>query len=176
MTLQGNQLVVDRDGTSRRLLAAPLPRPALLAGKLLPYYLVNLLQVAVMFGVAHFVFGMVLGQPAALLAVSLTLAAAATGLGVLVATLGKTQAQSSGLSVRLTLTMSAVGGCMVPTFAMPDFMQALARFTPHGWAMQAFQDVLVRGYGLAGVWPEVAALLGFAAAFFLVGVWRFHFD
>ena len=82
MTLQGNQLVVDRDGTSRRLLAAPLPRPALLAGKLLPYYLVNLLQVAVMFGVAHFLFGMALGQPVALLAVSLALAAAATGLGV----------------------------------------------------------------------------------------------
>jgi ABC-2 type transport system permease protein len=141
MTLQGNQLVVDKDGTSRRLLA----------GKLLPYYLVNLLQVAVMFGVAHFMFGMVLGQPAALLAVSLALAAVATGLGVLVATFGKTQAQISGLSVLLTLTMSAVGGCMVPTFAMPDFMQTLARFTPHGWAMQGFQDVLVRGYGLAGV-------------------------
>ena len=165
-----------QEGTFRRLLAAPLPKPVLLAGKLLPYYLVNLLQVAVMFGVAHFLFGMALGQPAALLAVSLALAAAATGLGVLVATFGKTQTQISGLSVLLTLTMSAVGGCMVPTFVMPDFMQTLARFTPHGWAMQGFQDALVRGYGLAGVWPDAAALLGFAAAFFLVGVWRFRFD
>ena len=164
------------EGTFRRLLAAPLPRPALLAGKLLPYYLVNLLQVAVMFGVAHFLFGMALRQPAALLVVSLALAAAATGLGVLVATFGKTQTQISGLSVLLTLTMSAVGGCMVPTFVMPDFMQALARFTPHGWALQGFQDVLVRGYGLAGVWPDAAALLGFAAVFFLIGVWRFRFD
>ncbi len=165
-----------KDGTFRRLLAAPLPRPILLAGKLLPYYLVNLLQVAVMFGVAHFMFGMALVQPAALLAVSLALAAAATGMGVLVATLGKTQAQISGLSVLFTLTMSAVAGCMVPAFVMPDFVQTLGRLTPHGWAMQGFQDVLVRGYGLAGVWPEVAALLGFATIFFLVGVWRFRFD
>ena len=164
------------EGTFRRLLAAPLPRPALLAGKLLPYYLVNLLQVAVMFGVAHFLFGMALRQPAALLVVSLALAAAATGLGVLVATFGKTQTQISGLSVLLTLTMSAVGGCLVPTFVMPDFMQTLARFTPHGWAMQGFQDALVRGYGLSGVWPEAAALLGFAALFFAIGVWRFRFD
>ncbi|MCG2767663.1 MAG: ABC transporter permease [Chloroflexota bacterium] len=164
------------EGTFRRLLAAPLPKPILLAGKLVPYYLVNLLQVAVMFGVAHFLFGMALGQPAALLAVSLALAAAATGLGVLVATFGKTQTQISGLSVLLTLTMSAVGGCMVPTFVMPDFMQTLARFTPHGWALQGFQDTLVRGYGLAGVWPEAAALLGFAGIFFLIGVWRFRFD
>ena len=164
------------EGTFRRLLAAPLPRPILLTGKLLPYYLVNLLQVAVMFGVAHFLFGMALRQPAALLVVSLALAAAATGLGVLVATFGKTQTQISGLSVLLTLTMSAVGGCLVPTFVMPDFMQTLARFTPHGWAMQGFQDALVRGYGLSGVWPEAAALLGFAALFFAIGVWRFRFD
>jgi len=143
---------------------------------LLPYYLVNLLQVAAMFGVAHLLFGMALVQPAALLAVSLALAAAATGMGVLVATLGKTQAQISGLSTLLTLTMSAVAGCMVPAFVMPDFVQTLGRFTPHGWAMQGFQDVLVRGYGLAGVWPEVAALLCFAVVFFLVGVWRFRFD
>ena len=165
-----------QEGTFRRLLAAPLPKPVLLAGKFLPYYLVNLLQIVVMFGVAHLLFGMTLTQPLALLAVSLAMAAAATGMGVLVATFGKTQTQVSGLSTLLTLTMSAIGGCLVPAFVMPDFMQTLARFTPHGWAMQGFQDVLVRGYGLAGVWPEAAALLGFAAAFFLIGVWRFRFD
>ena len=165
-----------QEGTFRRLLAAPLPKPVLLAGKLLPYYLVNLIQIAVMFGVACLLFGMALGQPVALLAVSLALAAAATGMGVLVATFGKTQAQISGLASLLTLTMSAIAGCMVPSFVMPDFVQTLAHFTPHGWAMQGYLDVLVRGYGLAGVGPEVAALLGFAAAFFLVGVWRFRFD
>lgn len=165
-----------QEGTFRRLLAAPLPKPALLAGKLLPYYLVNLIQIAVMFSVACLLFGMALGQPVALLAVSLALAAAATGMGVLVATFGKTQAQISGLASLLTLTMSAIAGCMVPSFVMPDFVQTLAHFTPHGWAMQGYLDVLVRGYGLAGVGTEVAALLGFAAAFFLVGVWRFRFD
>lgn len=165
-----------QEGTFRRLLAAPLPKPVLLAGKLLPYYLVNLIQIAVMFGVACLLFGMALGQPVALLAVSLALAAAATGMGVLVATFGKTQAQISGLASLLTLTMSAIAGCMVPSFVMPDFVQTLAHFTPHGWAMQGYLDVLVRGYGLAGVGTEVAALLGFAAAFFLVGVWRFRFD
>ncbi|HEY52475.1 MAG TPA: ABC-2 transporter permease [Caldilineae bacterium] len=165
-----------QEGTFRRLLAAPLPRPALLAGKFLPYYLVNLIQIVAMFGVAYLLFGMTLTQPLALLAVSLAMAAAATGMGVLVATFGKTQTQVSGLSTLLTLTMSAIGGCLVPSFVMPDFVQTLAHFTPHGWAMQGFQNVLVRGYGLAGVWPEVAALMSFAAAFFLVGVWRFRFD
>jgi ABC-2 type transport system permease protein len=164
------------DGTFRRLLAAPLPKPALLAGKLLPYYLVNLIQVAVMFAVGALFFGMELGDPAALVVISMALAAAATGLGVLVATFGKTEAQIDGLATLLTLSMSALGGCLIPSFVMPEFMQSLARFVPHYWAMQGFQDVLVRGYGVAGILPEAGALIGFAAAFFLVGVWRFRFD
>ena len=42
--------------------------------------------------------------------------------------------------------------------------------------MQGFQDVLVRGYGLSEIGPEIGALLGFAAIFFLIGVIRFRFD
>jgi ABC-2 type transport system permease protein len=165
-----------REGTFRRLLVAPLPQSILLAGKILPYYLVNMIQIAIMFGIAHFLFGMEFGDPVALAVVSLALAAAATGLGILVAALGRSDMQIGGLASLLTLTMSALGGCMVPSFVMPDFMQALSRLTPHGWAMQGFQDVLVRGYDLVGIVPEAGVLLGFAAAFFLIGVWRFRFD
>jgi ABC-2 type transport system permease protein len=175
-TMASSILGEKREGTFRRLLVAPLPKPVLLAGKVLPYCLVNLIQVALMFGVAHLLFGMAFGNPVALATVSLALAAAATGLGVLAAALGKSETQIDGLATLLTLTMSALGGCLMPTSAMPSFLQTLSRFTPHAWAMRGFQDVLVRGYGLAGILPEAGALLGFAAVFFLIGVWRFRFD
>ena len=165
-----------REGTFRRLLVAPLPKPILLAGKILPYYLVNLIQVAIMFGVAHLLFGMAFGDPVALAAVSLAMAAAATSLGIMVAALGRTDTQVGGITSLLTLTMSALGGCLMPASIMPSFLQTLSRFTPHAWAMQGFQDVLVRGYGLVGILPEAGALLGFATIFFLIGVWRFRFD
>ena len=169
-------LAEKREGTFRRLLVAPLLKPILLAGKILPYYLVNLIQIAIMFGAAHLLFGMAFGDPVALIAISMALAAAATGLGIMVAALGKTDTQIGGLTSLLTLTMSALGGCLMPTSIMPDFLQTLSRFIPHAWAMQGFQDVLVRGYGLAGILPEAGILLGFAALFFLIGVWRFQFD
>jgi ABC-2 type transport system permease protein len=175
-TMASSILQEKQDGTFRRLLVAPIPKPVLLAGKILPYYLVNLVQVVIMFSVAYLLFGMELVQPVALGLIGLALAAAATGLGVLVATVGRTNAQVGGLSMLLTLTLSALGGCMVPSFVMPGFMQTLSGLTPHYWAIQGFQDALVRGYGVGGVWPEAAALLGFAAAFFLLGVWRFRFE
>ncbi len=175
-TMASSILQEKREGTFRRLLVAPLPKPILLAGKILPHYLVNLVQIAIMFGAAHLLFGMAFGNPMALAAISMTLAAAATGLGIMIAALGKTDTQIGGLTSLLTLTMSALGGCLMPTFIMPSFLQTLSRFIPHAWAMQGFQDVLVRGYGLAGVLPEAGILLGFAAVFFLIGVWRFRFD
>jgi ABC-2 type transport system permease protein len=175
-TMASSILNEKREGTFRRLLVAPLPKPILLAGKILPYYLVNLIQIAIMFSVAHLLFGMAFGDPVALIVISMALAAAATGLGIMIAALGKTDTQIGGLTSLLTLTMSALGGCLMPTFIMPSFLQTLSRFIPHAWAMQGFQDVLVRGYGLAGILPEAGILLGFAAVFFLIGVWRFRFD
>ena len=175
-TLATSLLTEKKEGTFRRLLAAPFPKFALLAGKIVPYYLINLIQVVIMFGTAHLFFGMAFGNLAALILVSLSLAATATGLGIMVASLCKTDTQIGGLTSLLTLTMSALGGCLMPTFIMPEFLQKISLAIPHAWAMRAFQDVLVRGYGVAGILPESSVLLAFAAVFFIVGVWRFRFD
>lgn len=166
-----------QDGTFRRLLAAPLSQSALLLGKLLPFYLVNLVQVTMMFAVGALIFDMNLGNaPLALVVVTLATAAAATGLGLLVAALGKTPEQIGGLSTLLALTLAAVGGMMVPTFVMPEFMQTLSKGSPHAWALAGYQDVIVRGLGLPAVWSETGVLMGFAVIFFGVAVWRFRFD
>ena len=163
-------------GTFRRLMVAPLPRAALLLGKLVPYYLVNLIQVGLMFAIGRLAFGMNLGHdPLALVVVTLATAAAATGLGLLVAALGKTERQISGISTLLALTLAAVGGMMVPVFVMPEFMQAVAKISPHYWALQGYQDVIVRGLGVGAVLREVGVLLGFAVAFYTAAVARFRF-
>jgi ABC-2 type transport system permease protein len=108
--------------------------------------------------------------------VSLATSAAATGLGLLVATLGKTPEQVGGLSTMLALTLAAVGGMMVPSFAMPEFMQTLGKLSPHYWALSGYQDVLVRGLGVADVLNEAVVLCGFALVFFIFALWRFRFQ
>jgi ABC-2 type transport system permease protein len=157
-------------------LAAPLSKAALLIGKLLPYYVVNLIQIGLMFAVGVFLFGMNPGHVPALILVSMALAAAANGLGLLVAALGKTEAQVNSLSVLLSITLAALGGMMVPAFIMPGFMKTLSLFTPHAWALAGYHDVIIRGLGLGEVLPETGVLLGFAALFFAGALWRFRFD
>jgi ABC-2 type transport system permease protein len=176
LTLASSFLQEKKDGTFQRILAAPLSKTALLIGKLLPYYLMNLIQIALMFCIGVVVFGMKLGYLPALVIVSLALAAAANGLGLLVAALGKTEPQVNGLSVFLAITLSALGGMMVPTFIMPNLMKTLSLFTPHAWALAGYHDIIIRGLGMKYVLTEMFVLLGFASFFFVVALWRFRFD
>jgi ABC-2 type transport system permease protein len=165
-----------KEGTFQRMLSAPLSPAALLVGKLLPYLLVNLIQIALMFSIGVFLFGMRLGDIPALLVVSVALALVANGMGLMVASVGRTEAQVSALSVLLAITLSALGGMMVPTFVMPGAMRTLSLFTPHAWALSGYHDIIVRGQGIGQVLPETGVLLAFAAGFFLVALWRFRFD
>jgi ABC-2 type transport system permease protein len=176
LTLASSFIQEKNDGTFQRILTAPLSKTALIIGKLLPYYLVNLIQIALMFAVGVFFFDLSLGNLPALMIVSLALAAAANGLGLLVAAIGKTEAQVNGLAVLLAIILSALGGMMVPAFVMPGFMQTLAQFTPHAWALAGYHDVIIRGLGIRDVLKETGVLFGFAGLFFLVALWRFRFD
>ncbi len=170
-------LLERREGTFRRLLVSPIRPATLLAGKLVPFYLINLMQVALMLGSAALLFDMDLGPSlGGLVLVSLAASAAAVGLGVLVAALARSEARTRGLTILVLLTLAAVGGCFVPRFIMPEELKLVGLATPHAWALDAYQDLLVRGRGLVDVLPKVGVLGAFAAVFFGLGVWRFKFD
>jgi ABC-2 type transport system permease protein len=175
--LASSVLQEKREGTFRRLLTAPLGRTVMLTGKLVPYYLINLIQLLLMIGISSLLFGMDLGRsPSGLLAVSLAAAATSTGLGIMVAALARTEAQVGGLTVLLLLSLSALGGCFIPRFVMPQWLRMVGLVTPHAWALDAYQDLLVRGYNFLEVLPKVGVLAAFAAVFFVIGVWRFRFE
>ncbi len=167
-----------RTGTWRRLLASPINRRMILVAKLVPYFLVGLIQFAFLFGIGIVGFGMkVAGTPAALVAVTVCVVLCATALGLLIASLGGTEKQVGSVGTICLLVMGLVGGSMVPRVVMPPAMQTIGLFVPHGWALDAYFDVLVRpGTDVAAVAPQLAAMLGFAAAFFALGSLLFRFE
>ena len=74
------------------------------------------------------------------------------------------------------LTLAVLGGCFVPRWVMPEWLQMVGLLTPHAWAVDAYQALMVQGAGLLEVVPAVAVLAVFATVFFGVGVWRFRFE
>ncbi|MDQ4492203.1 ABC transporter permease [Sinomonas sp. ASV486] len=170
-------IFMERDrGTLRRLLVSPVGRASILAGKLLPTVVIGFVQVVVIFTVGRLLFGMTLGDPVALLLVTCAAVAAANGFGLMITSLSKTQAQATGMATLLVFTLATVAGCYVPLSFMPGFMQGIALATPQGWAMQAYQNIIMKGSDIAQVLPAVGALAAFAVVFFGIGLFRFKFE
>lgn len=174
----GNTILREKEsGTIIRLLVAPVSKFEILIGKLIPFYLVNLIQVAVLFAFGALVFDMDLRDSVpGLLVVTLGTAAAANALGLLIAAVSRSTEQMGPMSGLILVVMAALGGVLIPLFEMPRLMQAISLFTPHAWALKGYQDVMVRGYGVAELGPTVGALFGFAVVFYLLALWRFRFD
>lgn len=170
-------------GSFRRLLAAPMSKASLLAGKMIPNFITGLIQTAVIF--AFGIIGMrllgltpmTLGEaPLAVVIVAVLIALCSSAFGILIAAIARTENQIGGLSAVVLWVMGVLGGCFIPPFVLENFVGPLPKIVPHYWANRAFNDLLVRGLGLADVTTEMVALLAFTALFFVIGLWRFDFD
>ncbi len=168
-------------GTLRRLLAAPIPRGAIIAGKMLAYMLLVCLQVVVLFGVANILFDMPLGKsPVALMLLTLVLALVATAMGMMVAALSRTARQADNAGTVLGFVLAGIGGCIAmsrtPLTRTEGFMGVLSKLTPHAHAVEGYYRLMAENATFAQVLPEISILLAMSVAFFLIAVWRFRFE
>ena len=81
---------------------------------------------------------------------------------------------ASTAGVLVSLTLAPIGGCWWPLFITPEWMQSLAKFTPHGWANGAFNKLMLFGAEFGDVSQEMIALAAFGAAFLAIALWRFR--
>ena len=72
------------------------------------------------------------------------------------------------------MILAPLGGCWWPLFITPEWMQSLAKLTPHGWANTGFNKLMLFGAQFGDVTQEMWALAAFGAAFLAVAVWRFR--
>ena len=170
-------------GSFRRLLAAPISNASLMSGKMLPNFLTVLLQVAVIFFAAIFIFPalgwdkLTLGNDfLALVLLVVATALCSTALGALISAIAKTEAQIGGVSTVILWVMAFIGGTIVPFFLLNDALGSIGKLTPQFWAVTGFYDLLVRGQSLADITDSLAALLGFGLIFLVIAIWRFDFE
>ena len=167
-----------RTGTFRRLLAAPVRRPVVLLAKLVPYYLIGLVQMTFLFGFGVVVFHMeVAGSVVALAALTAVVVLCAVSLGLLIASFSGTERQVGAIGSVVLLVMGLLGGGMVPRPVMPATMQHIGLFTPHAWALDGYYALLIRqGAGFGDVAVDLAVVAAFAVGFAMLGSIRFRFE
>lgn len=167
-----------RSGTFRRLMASPVSRPLILVSKLVPFAVIGGIQMTFLFATGVLLFGLRIGgSVAALITLTGAVVVCATALGLLIASLSGTEKQIGGIGSTTLLLMGLAGGAMFPRMIMPKALQTFGLVTPHAWALDGYAELLVRdGAGIADIAPQVAALLGFALVFGVLGALRFRFE
>jgi ABC-type multidrug transport system permease subunit len=139
-----------RQGTLKRLRAAPITRGQVLLGKLVPYFLLSLGQGAFLLLAGRLVFGMRWGpedwslwqQIGWLFPVVFTTSLAAMGLALLVAAVARSEIQVALYGAVPVLILALIGGCVLPREMMPEQAQQFSLLTPQGWALDAYRELL----------------------------------
>jgi len=161
--------------TLERLLASSVRREAILGGIFTGTAAKGLVQILLFWVVGLLAFNMDMGNsPAAVIVLSILMVIVSAAFSIMLATLVKTQRSAGSIAVLASLVLAPLGGCWWPLFILPQWMQALAKITPHGWATTGFNKQMLFGADFSAVVPEMLALVGFAILFSIIAVWRFR--
>lgn len=169
--LAGSLIKERESGTLLRLKVLPVGYLTFISGKIIAYMVVCLVQFMVivmagihilpLFGLAAFEPG---GQPLLFFIMMFCVVAAACGYGIVLGTIGRTYEQIAVFAPVSIVIGAALGGIMVPIYALPDFMRPICLFSPLYWGQSGFYDLLLRGGDLHSILPEASALLAFCCA------------
>ena len=161
--------------TLERLISNGTRRESIILGKFTGTLYRGVMQLVVMWTVGIFAFKIDLGvSPAAVVLLSILMTLAAAAFGVLLASLVKDVKTAAAAGVLVSLTLAPLGGSWWPLFITPQWMQSLAKLTPHGWANGGFNKLMLFGAEFGDVTQEMIALAAFAAVFLAVALWRFR--
>ena len=168
-------LVRERDTwTLPRMLTTPATKVDIVGGKTFGVFFIGLAQFGVLFVFTNLI-GVRWGNLAVVWLLAIATVLAASGLAVLIASLGRTVRAVSGFAQIFIQFMAAVGGSFIPVSQFPAWLQPLHYFSVNGWAIDGML-VAMRGGGVLSVLPSIGALLAMAVAFFSLGAWRLRWE
>ena len=157
-------------GTMERLLATPATRLEMVLGYMLGLGLFALIQVAIILFFTVWVLKIhYLGSLAVLFVIVAFLAIVGITMGILASVFARTEFQVIQFVPLLIIPQALLSGLFWPVEEMPNYLQPFAYIMPLTYANRALRDVMLKGWGLAEIWPNLLILLGFAAIFIAGG-------
>lgn len=160
--------------TWERLRVSPLSTHGVVIGKSIPYLVLGIVQLLVLFGVGFSLLDLeVRGSFAAIAVLMVLVSMSAVSLAVLLTAFTRSIQHLYALSNIAAVLLGGIGGAFAPPTSYPEWAQLVARVTPQYWAIDGFKQVIVGGAHLDGIVANAAALLAFSVAFLAVASFRF---
>ncbi len=176
MMLTAFVVVREREiGTLEQIMVTPIRRWEFILGKTVPFFFIGCLDAALVALIGTLWFGVPFRGNLFVLAVGLiTFILSGSGLGLLLSTFAKTQQQAMISSFFFILPMITLSGFGTPIASMPPWLQQITYANPLRHVMVLLRSVYLKGVGFDVLWPQIAALAGFAALLLSFSVLRFH--
>jgi ABC-2 type transport system permease protein len=171
-------LVAERkSGALRRLLTTAVSRTEIVLGHYLAMVILILAQLVILVAFGQIALNVpYLRAPLATVLVMGATALWTASLGLLIGTLAKSDEQTTIFSLVAMFVLAGIGGAWVPLeFTGPTF-QAIGHVLPSAWAMDGFENIVIRGMSLQSVLLPVGMMLAYAVALFALAAWRFKFE
>jgi len=149
------------DGTLARLVAAPISRVSIIAGKLLTSFMLGLISMFVLVVATTVLFHASWGNPVGVTVLVVSAILTTTGIMALIATFAKNSEQAANWQSVVAVILGLLGGTFFPVSLAPGILSRLTYAAPQAWFMRGLGDL--RGGSLSVVWVPALAMLGFAA-------------
>lgn len=165
-----NTLVKEKeDGTYEQLIVSPIRRMELMVGKIAPWALIGLIDVAVIGGVGVFAFNVPFRGSLLLFSIaSLLYVICALGIGLVVSARATSVDSANQVAAMVALLPTIMlSGFVFPLGSMPWPLKALSHIFPARYFVVVCRTIFLKGAGLSALWPEYLALI-FFAVFFVV--------
>ncbi len=175
----GSSIVREKlNGSFMRLKTLPTNYLVALLSKQLTYLAVTLLQAAVIFGIGVLLFP-VLGLPKlnlpadmlGLFIVTLICGWCAVSFAICIGVFAQTQEQANGIGAVSIVLMAAIGGIMVPSFAMPASFKTAMNLSPLHWCLEAFYGLFLEAGKLKDVMINILPLFVITVVIQLISLW-----
>ncbi len=162
-------------GTMEQLMVTPIRPFELILGKLLPFALVGVLQVALVVAAALLIFGIpIRGNILLLFGCAVLFLLSTLGLGLFISTISQTQQQAMMWSFFFFMPAMLLSGFAFPIRNMPDPIQYLTYLNPLRYFMQIVRDLFLKGTGTEFLWRQMVALMAFGVTILGLSALRFR--
>ena len=164
-----------QNNTLERLIASSVSKFAILGGIYTGTVIRGLIQLIIFWGVGILAFNIDAGKsPLAVAILSLLMVIVSSAFALMLATLVRTMRSANSLATVTALILAPLGGCWWPLFILPEWLQTVAKISPHAWANNGFNQLMLFGADFGAVVPEMLALVVFTVIFGVIAIWRFR--
>ena len=161
-------------GNLELLINTPVSTTQLMVGKVIPYILIGLVQLALIIAVGALLFKVpVRGSVVELYLAASVFIAANLSLGLFVSTVVRTQFQAIQMTIFFLLPSILLSGFVFPFDGMPRVIQYIGEVFPNTHFIRLTRGIMLRDATLAELMPELAALGVFTLVAMTAAVLRF---